>query len=147
MLTESENLYDRDYNLWQQQAIAALKNRDSDHLDWENLILEIEEVGKSQKRALKNYTQRLIEHIFKIKYWETEKERNLPHWRIEVRNFREQILDLLADSPSLKNYLSQNYQDWYKKSLSKMQLEFEIKNDCLIEISDILSSDFFGEER
>ena len=146
MLTEKDkNLYERDYNLWQQQAIAALKNRDSERLDWDNLILEIEEVGQSQKRALKNYTQRLIEHILKIKYWETEKERNLPNWRIEVRNFREQILDLLADSPSLRNYLAQNYQYWHKKSISKMQLEFEIKNNCLIEISDILSPDFFGE--
>ncbi len=43
MLTEKENLYDRNYNLWLQQAIAALKKRDSDHLDWDNLILEIEE--------------------------------------------------------------------------------------------------------
>ena len=143
MLRESKNLYERDYHLWQQKVIAALQNRDSNNLDWDNLILEIAEVGKSQKRALKNYTQRLIEHILKIKYWESEQERNLAHWRIEVRNFREQILDLLADSPSLKNYLEENYQDWYDKSISKMKLEFPIENHQLIELSDILSPDFF----
>ena len=144
MRTKRENLYDLDYNLWQQQAIADLQNRDSSNLDWENLILEIAEVGKSQKRALKNYVQRLIEHILKIQYWESEKERNLSHWRIEIRNFREQILELLADSPSLKNYLEQNYVEWYKKSISKMQLEFSIENQQIIDLSDILSLDFFG---
>ena len=144
MRTKRENLYDRDYNLWQQQAIADLQNRDSKNLDWENLILEIAEVGKSQKRALKNYVQRLIEHILKIQYWESERERNLSHWRIEIRNFREQILELLADSPSLKNYLEQNYEEWYRKSISKMQLEFSIENQQIIDLSDIFSIDFFG---
>lgn len=138
------SLYDRDYNLWQQQAIAVLKNRDSEHLDWEHLILEIAEVGKSQKRALKNYTQRLIEHILKIKYWETERARNLAHWRIEVRNFREQILDLLTDSPSLKGYLEQNYRDWHKKSVAKMNQEFTVADNEFIKMLDMLSNDFFG---
>ena len=139
-----EKLYDRDYNLWQQQEIAALRDRDSERLDWENLLIEIQEVGKSQKRALKNYTQRLIEHILKIKYWEAERARNLPHWRIEVRNFREQILDLLEDSPSLKNYLEQNSGDWYAKSISKMEQEFAISDRSLIEIAEILTLNFFG---
>lgn len=98
-----KELYERDYNLWQKRSLAALRDRNSELLDWDNLIIEIAEVGKSQKRALKNYTQRLIEHLLKIKYWTTEK-RNLAHWRIEVRNFREQILDILEDSPSLKSY-------------------------------------------
>ena len=144
MLSKNQKLYDQDYNLWQQSTITALKNHDVTNLDWNNLIVEIEEVGKSQKRALKNYTQRLIEHILKIKYWESERARNLPHWRIEVRNFREQILDLLADSPSLKNYLEQNYPDWYSKSLAKMSLEFEIETQQIIELSDILAADFWG---
>jgi hypothetical protein len=144
MINEPKNLYERDYYLWQQKELAALTNRDSDRLDWENLILEIAEVGKNQQRALKNYTQRLIEHILFLKYWESEKTRNLPHWRIEVRNFREQIIDLLADSPSLKNYLEQNYADWYEKSVLKMNQEFSIEDETIIAVSKILSPDFFG---
>ena len=143
-MSPAKSLYDRDYNLWQQQAIAALQNKDINNLDWENLIAEIEEVGKSQKRGLNNYTQRLIEHILKIKYWESEKERNLAHWRIEVRNFREQILDLLADSPSLQNYLEQNYQDWFNKSIFKMKTEFSVPNEEFIPLKDMLLIDFFG---
>ncbi len=142
---ELSNLYDHDYNLWQQKTIAALKNRDRDRLDWENLIIEIEEVGKSQKRALKSLTRRLIEHILKINYWETERERNLVHWRIEVENFREDIQDLLADSPSLKNYLQENYTDWYQKSVTKMKTKFPIPNDTALELNSLLDNNFFGD--
>lgn len=53
-MKDKSSLYHRDYNLWQEKEIAALKNKDIEQLDWENLIIEIAEVGKSQKRALKN---------------------------------------------------------------------------------------------
>ena len=139
-----KELYNRDYNLWQQRSLDALKSRNSELLDWDNLIIEIAEVGKSQKRALKNYTQRLIEHILKIKYWTTERERNLAHWRIEVRNFREQIIDILEDSPSLKSYLEQNYQDWYAKSVAKVEKEFDVNKKIQFDTKELLNVEFFG---
>ena len=139
-----KELYHRDYNLWQEKILTALRERNSDLLDWDNLIVEIAEVGKSQKRALKNYTQRLIEHILKIKYWKTERERNLAHWRIEIRNFREQIIDILEDSPSLKSYLEQNYHDWYAKSVAKVEKEFEVGKETQFDASELLNLEFFG---
>jgi hypothetical protein len=139
-----KELYERDYNLWQERSLAALRDRNSELLDWDNLIIEIAEAGKSQKRALKNYTQRLIEHLLKIKYWTTEKERNLAHWRIEVRNFREQILDILEDSPSLKSYLKQNYNDWYIKSVAKVEKEFNVSKETQFDLTELLNVEFFG---
>ena len=139
-----KELYEKDYNLWQKRSLEALKLRNSDLLDWDNLIIEIAEVGKSQKRALKNYTQRLIEHILKIKFWKTERERNLAHWRIEVRNFREQVLDILEGSPSLKTYLDQNYNDWYAKSVAKVEKEFAVSKEIQFDITELLNVEFFG---
>ena len=139
-----KELYEKDYNLWQKRSLEALKLRNSDLLDWDNLIIEIAEVGKSQKRALKNYTQRLIEHILKIKFWKTERERNLAHWRIEVRNFREQVLDILEGSPSLKTYLDQNYNDWYAKSVAKVEKEFDVSKEIQFDITELLNVEFFG---
>jgi hypothetical protein len=139
-----KELYERDYNLWQERSLAALRDRNSELLDWDNLIIEIAEAGKSQKRALKTYTQRLIEHLLKIKYWTTEKERNLAHWRIEVRNFREQILDILEDSPSLKSYLKQNYNDWYIKSVAKVEKEFNVSKETQFDLTELLNVEFFG---
>ncbi|MGK7893506.1 MAG: DUF29 domain-containing protein [Xenococcus sp. (in: cyanobacteria)] len=139
------SLYEQDYNLWQEKEIAALKNRDINQLDWENLITEIAEVGKSQKRALKNYTQRLIEHLLKIKYWYSEQERNRDHWIIEVSNFRDNIIDILEDSPSLKNYLQENYDDWYGKSVKRVSRVFTVPKNDKIVLSELLSEEYFGD--
>ncbi len=139
------SLYEQDYNLWQEKEIAALKNREINQLDWENLITEISEVGKSQKRALKNYTQRLIEHLLKIKYWYSEQERNRDHWIIEVSNFRDNIIDILEDSPSLKNYLQENYDDWYGKSVKRVSRVFTVPKNDKIVLSELLSEEYFGD--
>ena len=144
-MKNQSNLYESDYNLWQEKEIVALKTRDIDGLDWENLIIEIAEVGKSQKRALKNYTQRLVEHLLKIKYWHSERERNRNHWSIEVSNFRDNIIDTLEDSPSLKKYLKDNYDDWYDKTVKRVSRVFTVPENERIALSELLSEEYFGD--
>jgi hypothetical protein len=144
--SEIEQLYEQDYNLWIERSLATLKNRDGIHLDWKNISQEIEEVGKSQKRALESYFQRLIEPILKMDHWETERERNLVHWKIEVRNFRIQIAKL--DSPSLKPYLEEKYQEWYREIYDDLQKEFKLPSQYTIEKLDkFLDPDYFGGNR
>ena len=135
--------YEQDYNLWLKKSLAAIKNKDYDNLDWDNLLVEIEEVGKSQQRALKSYIKRLIEHIIKIKYWESERNRKLQHWQIEIDNFREEIAEILQDSPSLKDYLSQNYSNWFNQSIAKMRKRFYIPENEMIPFNIILREDYY----
>lgn len=142
-MTLTKELYEKDYDLWLKKAIAAIKNQDYHNLDWDNLLVEVAEVGKSQQRALKSYTKRLIEHILKIKYWELERNRNLQHWQIEVETFREEIQEILQDSPSLKKYLSQNYANWFIKSRDKMQKRFYITEKEIIPLERILEEDYY----
>lgn len=111
-----KDLHDRDLNLWLEQQAIAIKNRNVNAMDWENLIDEIEDMTASQKRALRSYYYKLVEHILKLRYWHAEKERNQAKWRVEVSNFRTQIEDILEDSPSLKNYLVENHPKWFAKT-------------------------------
>ena len=90
------NLYKRDFNLWLDRTARAIKNRDLDAMDWDNLLEEIEDMGASQKRALRSYTKRLVEYILKLKYWQ-EEQRNINHWKAEVVNFRDEIQQILKD--------------------------------------------------
>ena len=62
------SLYDRDFNLWIQDTVSNLKNRDLNAIDWDILIDEIEGMGKSDRRALRSYLERLIEHLLRLKY-------------------------------------------------------------------------------
>ena len=46
------NLYDRDYLQWIDDTVNKLQIGDVANLDMDNLIEEIEELGRSQKREL-----------------------------------------------------------------------------------------------
>jgi len=119
MLTESQqkqkHLYETDYHLWVLETVKQLQNQNLDSLDWENLIEEVLDLSKREKRKLQSLLKRLLEHLLKLKYWQNEIERNQRHWRGEIANFRQQIKYQLEDSPSLRSYLEeiflQSYQD------------------------------------
>ena len=61
--------YETDYYQWTQLMAQALRERDYSRIDWDNLIEEIEDMGKSQKRAIESLLMRLTEHLLKLKYW------------------------------------------------------------------------------
>ncbi len=56
-------LYDQDYLLWTEDTVNQLRNKKFHRLDLMNLIEEIEDLGKSQKRELKSRLEELLEHI------------------------------------------------------------------------------------
>jgi len=118
MLTESQQkqkqLYQTDYHLWVIETVKQLQNGDFKAVDWENLIDEVSDLSRREKKKLKSLLRNLWEHLLKLKYWRTELERNQSHWKGEIRNFRKHIRDELEDSPSLKNYLNEISQECYK---------------------------------
>ena len=137
-------LYDHDFNLWVEQMAIAVRNRDVEGMDWGNLLEEIEDMGKSEKRSLESYLERLAEHILKLKYWEVEKAQNYKHWQVEVVNFRNRIFRLLDRSPSLKNYMEQIYPKVFRDACNAQQIEFDIPQDSFIDLEQILEKDYFG---
>lgn len=139
-----KNLHDRDFNLWVEQTKIAIQNRDFENMDWDNLLDEIDDMGKSEKRSLESYLQRLIEHILKLQYWESEKERNFKHWQSEVVNFRNLIKRLLKRNPSFKRYMEDVYQDLFQDAISARKIEFDIPTDSFIELTKIMQDNYFG---
>ena len=145
MNNQLKQLYHQDLNLWRQEIVAAIQDRKLENMDWDNLIEEINDMGASEKRALRSYTKRLIEHILKLQYWKREREYNQRSWKKEVVNFREEIKNILKESPSLNSYLQQNYLDWHQKSVKAMREEFVIPDDNLVDLKIIMTDDYFGE--
>ncbi|WP_155117939.1 DUF29 domain-containing protein, partial [Microcystis aeruginosa] len=47
-------LIQTDYVGWLNETITLLRQKNFDKVDWENLIEEIESLGRSQKRELRN---------------------------------------------------------------------------------------------
>jgi hypothetical protein len=52
-MAEQISLYERDFLLWTEETVNLLRTRDFDCLDLDNLIEEIEALGRSEKKVLK----------------------------------------------------------------------------------------------
>ncbi|BAS58683.1 hypothetical protein NIES2135_18080 [Leptolyngbya boryana NIES-2135] len=129
----SKSLYDTDYQLWIDQTVAQLKAQEFREIDLENLIEEIESLGRSEKHAMSSYLMRLCEHLLKIKYWESERETCFRGWDIEVANFRLQIQELLETSPSLKSFSQDIFSKQYKNG-RKLFLKASQLSDKLVPV-------------
>ncbi|MBS3028810.1 MAG: DUF29 domain-containing protein [Dolichospermum sp. DET50] len=126
----TQTLYDQDYYLWLRTTINQLRTGQFSVVDLENLLEELETMGKSEKRAIESLLTKLLVHLLKLKCWDSERERNQGHWLGEIRTFRRQITKSLKDSPSLKPYIleifDECYQDARKEASDRSQLPIDI---------------------
>ncbi len=120
------NLSDRDYYSWLKQTALSLRNKEFDQLDMENLIEEIEDMGRSEKRAIESNLRIVLLHLLKWKY---QSQQRSGSWRGSIAEHRIRIRKALQDSPSLKNYLpevfAETYQDAIKIASQETGLEPE----------------------
>ncbi|MGM3305532.1 DUF29 domain-containing protein [Anabaena sp. WFMT] len=109
------SLYNRDFLLWTTDTVAKLRTHDFDQLDLENLIEEIESLGRSEKKELKSRLLILLEHLLKRLYI------NLPNdyrgWEITIDEQRRQIELELEDSPSLKTIWEEAFNSAWRLAL------------------------------
>ena len=96
------SLYDRDFALWVEAQVAALRAGDVAALDLPNLIEELEGLTKRDERALGSQLKRVMAHLLKQRH---QPERATRSWEASIRNGREQIADILEQSPSLRRLL------------------------------------------
>ena len=128
--TSLKTLYDIDFALWIEDTVNQLKSRNIENLDWDNLIEEIESLGKRDKRELESRLTTLFEDALKRNYV------SLPDcyrgWEVTIKRTQSNLRDILADSPSLRNYLREIYFNCYQESLGNMQIEYdaEFPNIC-----------------
>ncbi|MDM3852020.1 MAG: DUF29 domain-containing protein [Aphanizomenon gracile PMC627.10] len=146
----TQTLYDQDYYLWIRTTINQLRAGQFSVVDLENLLEELETMGRSEKRAIKSLLIKLLEHLLKLKCWDSERERNQGHWKGEIRTFRIQIKDELKDSPSLKPYIleifDQCYQDARKLVSDRSELPLDIfPLTPIASLEQILDENWFPE--
>ena len=99
--------YEDDFNVWIDQQVAHLRARRFDLLDLDNLIEEVEDMGRNYHRELKHRLCRMLCHLLKCTYQASRKSGS---WKGTVIEQRARILDLLDTSPSLGRRV-QDYAD------------------------------------
>ncbi|MEH1910982.1 DUF29 domain-containing protein [Nostoc sp.] len=154
MLTEiqqkSQTLYDQDYYLWLKTTINQLRARQFLSVDLDNLLEELETMGRSEKRTIKSLLIKLLEYLLKLKCWDEEREPNEGHWKGEIRTFRREIKKALKDSPSLKPYILEIFDECYQDARSEASDRSKLPIDTfpvvlLGSLEQILNENWFPE--
>ncbi|HEX4764992.1 MAG TPA: DUF29 domain-containing protein [Lichenihabitans sp.] len=97
-------LYQEDFFLWAKEQARLLRERRFDELDLDNLIDEVESVGTSERREIRDRMTVLVAHLLK---WKCQPGRRTPSWQRTIRDQRAELAELFEDSPSLRSYPEQ----------------------------------------
>ncbi|MBS9430105.1 DUF29 domain-containing protein [Photorhabdus akhurstii] len=102
--------YDSDFYGWTQEQAGLLRSGDLSQLDTENLLEEIEAMGRSERRELRSRLEILLAHLLKWRYQADRRGRSL---ELTIEEQRDKAIDCLQESPSLKNKLDEYLEKAY----------------------------------
>jgi hypothetical protein len=120
---QTTTLYDQDFYAWTQHQIDLLKGGRLRELDIDNLIEELDGLGKQQRQELRHRLGVLLGHLLKWRYQPEARSRS---WTATVREQRQKLQDLLDDNPSLKPYLTEAIAKAYGYGLAIVEAETPI---------------------
>jgi len=95
--------YEQDFFSWTQEQAAAIRAGDFSQLDREHLAGEIEEMGRSEQRALASRLAVIVAHLLKLQLQTERTPTNEKSWRNSVATQRRQVQRLLGKNPGLRN--------------------------------------------
>jgi hypothetical protein len=103
---DGSSLYDDDILAWSEQQAAALRGLKGrgdlpNELDLANVVEEIEDVGKSELRAVESLTRNILVHL--ILLWADPDAPSTLGWRGEITAWHDDVLRRI--SPSMQSKL------------------------------------------
>jgi hypothetical protein len=137
---QTQTLYNQDFHAWTLQQVELLRAGRWDLIDIENLVDEIESLGKQERQELRNRLGVLLGHLLKWYYQPAARSKS---WFYTIKEQRERLLEHLDDNPSLKPYLPEAIQRAYRDGLNLVGKETplnptQLPQDCPFSITEIL---------
>lgn len=147
MKTELEanqySLYETDYLRWIETTMEKLRVQDYSNIDWENLIEEIEDMGRNERRSLESNLV-VLTHLLK---WQYQPEFSSGSWKGSIAEHRRRIRKALKESPSLEPYLEKVFVECYSDAVEQAIAETELPvetfpQSCPYTSTEVLDSRF-----
>lgn len=138
------DLYDKDFAEWIRINVELLRSGQVAEADLAHIAEEIEDMGKSDYRALKSALTQILVHLLKYRYQPAKRTRS---WLVSIGKQRIKMEDILRDSPSLKPQLPQMLIASYDPAVRLASLETGIPRDqfpasCPFDMAQVLDMDF-----
>lgn len=139
--------YETDFYLWTSRNAQLLRERRFNEIDFENIAEEIEDMGGNRKRELRSRLSILLAHLLK---WKFQPMGRCSSWKYTIDEQRDELIDLLTESPSLQYELEQKLQHAYKYALRQAEKDTAInrKNfpqECPFSLGEVLDEEFSPE--
>jgi hypothetical protein len=109
-LRSADSLYERDYTAWLEEQARLLRAGRVAELDLANLAEEVEDMGRSERRAATSALVVILVHLLKYRY---QAERRTNSWRATLVEHRRRLRDAFADSPSLRRHIEERFAACY----------------------------------
>jgi hypothetical protein len=96
------DLYEADYYAWLMHNAALIRAGRTNEADLAHIAEELEDMGRSERRALASHIGVLLMHLLK---WQFQPDHRGSSWRGSIYNSRRAIGKLVAESRSLRGRL------------------------------------------
>lgn len=116
-----KKLYEQDLALWLADTIAKLKVGNFEQIDIEHLVEEIEGLAGRDRRELQNRLKVLLAHWLKRIYVNSVYDNR--GWDT-IREQRDELLVLLEQSPSLKQYFLEVFDKVWQRALTDVRANY-----------------------
>ena len=143
------DLYEEDVVLWSEQQAELLRRRATGNdreIDWLNVAEEIESLAKSDRREIHNRLTVICEHLLK---WRFQPDGRGGSWRGSIIEARDQIADLIEESPSLVPYPATRLVRAYARGRRRAETEtglLDLPTVCPWTIEQLLDHEFWPDE-
>jgi len=120
------DVYDRDILIWSEQQAQLLRRlaageRVNDLIDWENVIEEVDSVGREQLHAVESLLLQALVHMLKARGW--PEARDAENWLADARGFRAQAANRFV--PSMRQRLDLDH--IYRQALRALPVTMDGK--------------------
>jgi hypothetical protein len=141
-------LYDRDFYAWANEQAALLRAGRLSEADIEHVAEEIETMGKTEKRELISRLKVLLMHLLK---WRFQSGGRSTSWRLTIAEQRREVVEHLADNPSLKAKLPETMESAYGGAVLAAARETNLDLNtfpsiCPWSFEQVIDRDFWPDE-
>lgn len=139
--------YDKDVYGWAVYTAQLLKDKKMDQVDFENIIEQIEALGRSLEMQLTYRLSLVLMHLLKWQYQPTLQGKS---WQVTLREQRRASRRIIDKNPSLKakinECLFEAYEDAIDETIKETGLDEKIfPSSCPYTFEQIMNDDFYPE--
>ncbi len=137
--------HDEDVYGWAIHTANLLRNKKMSEVDFDNIIEEIEVLGRSEQHELTNRLSLIIMHLLK---WHYQPEKRTRSWQLTLEEQRIQAKLCLKVSPSLNSKLNEILENAYEIGKIKAKKETDLDENvfpqhCPYTFEEIMSDAFY----